>query len=247
MPIRKNRTSDDTIHSDDERGFSMELSRSQKAVAQTVSWSKKEIPHFYLTIEIDMNSAVALHQKLKQSLDETRVTINDMIVTAVAKSLAKYPALNASYQEGKLRRVSSINISLVVPLEDGLMVPAILDCGKKSIFQIARESKGLIERARKGVLKVSELTGGTFTVSNLGMYDIDSFSAIIFPPQSAILAVGNIREVPVVRDGRITISKVMKVTLSIDHRVAYGVQGAELLRELRVLLEEPSCLLPEEL
>ena len=247
MPEGENNTPEDAIHSDDEKDFSKELSRSQKAVAQTVSWSKKEIPHFYLTIEIDMNSVVALHQKLKQSLDETKVTINDMIVTAVAKSLAKYPALNASYQEGKLRRFPSINIGLVVPLEDGLMVPAILDCDKKSIFQISRESKDVIERARKGVLKVSELTSGTFTVSNLGMYNIDSFSAIIFPPQSAILAVGNIREVPVVRDSRITISKVMKTSLSIDHRVAYGVQGAELLGELRNLLEEPSRLIPKGL
>lgn len=220
------------------------MSAIRQAIARRMSQSKREIPHFYVTAEIDMTDALKLRQGLNEALEgETRVSINDLIVKAAAKALAKFPQINALFIDGGVQVQEQINIGIAIALEEGLIAPAILDCGSKSLVDIAKAAKDLVDRAKAGVLRPQEYMGGTFTVSNLGMYDVDSFTAIINPPQVAILAVGSVRERPVVRNGAVVIAQTMNATVSADHRATDGAGAAQFLSQVKHLLENPVSLL----
>ena len=220
------------------------MSRMRQTIARRMAQSKREAPHYYITLDIDMTEAERVRGQLKEVFQqEFRVSVNDLIVKASAMALARHPIFNTWFVDGEIRRHQAINVCVAIALEDGLIAPAILDCGGKSLAQIAQASRSLAERAKSGSLKPEEYSGGTFTVSNLGMYDVETLIAIIQPPQSAILGVGAVREAAVVREGQVTIAKLMKVALSADHRVTDGAQGAQFLNEIRRLLENPAALL----
>ena len=220
------------------------LSRMRQTIARRTAQSKREAPHFYVTADVDMTRAMTLRQEINQALgDEVRVSVNDVIVKACALALAKYPSFNASFEEDHLRVYREINVGIAIALEAGLIVASLGDCRNRSLADIARASKGLVERAQSGVMRAEDYTGSTFSTSNLGMFDVDSFSAIIYPPQAAVLAVGTIRRQPVARDDQVVIAQVMKATLSTDHRVADGAQAAQFLGEVKRLLENPISLL----
>ena len=225
-------------------GGRIELTRMRRAIARVTAESKRETPHFYVTSEIDMTQAMALRSQVNESLPEgTRVSVNDMVVKAAAKTLAIFPTFNASFQEDYLQLNAEMNIGIAVAMEQGLIVPAIGSCQSKSLVQIASASSDLVQRAQSGTLRAEEYTGSTFSISNLGMFDVDSFSAIIFPPNAAVLAVGTVKEQPVVRNGQIVIAQIMKATISVDHRVADGAEGARFLAEVKRNLEHPVGLL----
>ena len=225
-------------------GGRVELTRMRRAIARVTSQSKREAPHFYMTSEIDMTHAMALRSQLNEALqDGTRVSVNDMLVKAAAKTLEKFPNFNASFQGDYLQLNADLNIGVAIALEQGLMVPAIDGCQNKSLIEIAKASNDLIQRAQSGTLRAGEFSGGTFSISNLGMFDVDSFAAIIFPPNAAVLAAGTVKEQPVIRGGLVTIAQIMKATLSVDHRVADGAEGAQFLMELKRRLERPAILL----
>ena len=225
-------------------GDKVELSRMRQVIAKVTSDSKREAPHFYVTAEIDMAKAMEFRRDLNDSLPaDNRVSVNDLVLKASSIVLEQYPKFNGSFQENYLQLNSSINIGMAIALEAGLIVPGINDCGNKSLRQIAAASKDLVDRANNGTLRNEEYSGTTFSVSNLGMFDVDSFAAIIFPPHAAVLAVGTVRQQPVVKDGQITVGQVMKATLSTDHRVADGAEAAQFLVEIKKLLETPVSLI----
>ena len=220
------------------------MSRMRQAIARRMTQSKREAPHYYLTMDIDMTEAERLRWQLNETAEgELHISVNDVIVKAVAKALQRHPIFNSWFVDGQVQRQEALNIGVAVALEEGLIAPAILNCGQKSLVDIARASANLAERARSGVLKAEEYTGATFTVSNLGMYDVETLIAIIPPPQTAILGVGAVRKTPVVQDGEIVVRERMKVALSADHRVTDGALGARFLAELRNFLENPISLL----
>ncbi len=225
-------------------GGKVELSRMRRAIAKVTVQSKREAPHFYVTSEIDMSEAMSVRAQLNETLGgDIRVSVNDLIVKAAALALVTYPNFNASFQEDHLQLHANLNIGIAIALEQGLIVPAISDCQNKSLADIAKDSRDLIQRAQSGTLRAEEYTGGTFSISNLGMFDVESFAAIIFPPNAAVLAVGTVKELPVVRDGQIVIAQIMKATVSVDHRVADGAEGARFLMEVKKNLEQPVRLL----
>ena len=225
-------------------GDKVELSRMRQVIAKVTSDSKREAPHFYVTAEIDMGKAMEFRRDINDSFpSDNRVSVNDLVLKASAIVLEQYPKFNGSFQENYLQLNSSINIGMAIALEAGLIVPGINDCGNKSLRQIAAASKDLVNRANNGTLRNEEYSGTTFSVSNLGMFDVDSFAAIIFPPHAAVLAVGTVRQQPVVKDGQIAVGQVMKATLSTDHRVADGAEAAQFLVEIKKLLETPVSLL----
>ena len=216
----------------------------RQAIASATSRGMREVPHFYVTVEIDMTEAMKLRAQMNKALEgDIRVSVNDLIIKACANALAKHPYLNASYTDHGVQMHRQVNISVAVALDDGLIAPAIPDAGSKSLVEIARASAKLVERARSGVLTAEEYTGGTFSISNMGMYNVDEFTAIITLPQAAVLAVGSVKKMPVVRDDQVKIINAMKVTLSTDHRVADGAQAARFLAEVRTQLESPLSLL----
>ena len=222
----------------------MQLSRMRQTIARRTVQSMQEAPHFYVTADVDMTLALTLRQQLNEKLaGETRVSINDMIIKACALALVKYPAFNSSFQGDHLRVYKQVNVGIAVALEQGLLVLSLGDCRDKSLADISKTSREVVERAQAGVLREEDYTGGTFSISNMGMFDVDAFSAIIYPPQAAVLAVGTVRKQPVVRDDQIAIAQVMKATLSTDHRVADGAQAAEFAVEVKRLLENPVNLL----
>ena len=224
----------------------IDLSRMRQAIAGVTSRSKREAPHFYVTSEIDMDRAVDLRAQLNEALregDGPRVSVNDLIVKAAAKALEAFPKFNASFKGDHLELHSDVNIGIAVALEEGLILPAIAACSEKSLQEIAAASTDLVGRAQGGTLRAEEYTGGTFSISNLGMFDVDSFAAIIYPPNAAVLAVGTVKEQPVVRNRQVTVAHVMKATLSVDHRVADGTEGARFLMEVKRYLENPMSLL----
>ncbi len=218
------------------------LSRLRQTIARRLVQSKAPVPHFYVTSEINMEAVVELRKQLNASGD-AKVTINDMIVKAAAIAMKKYPVLNASFAEDSLEYHDYINVGIAVATDNGLLAPAVTDVDKKSLGTISAEAKELIGRTRNGKATPDELQRGTFSVSNLGMYPVDSFVAIINPPQAAIIAVGAATEQPVVRDGQIVVGQVMKATISVDHRVADGAVAAEYMQELKRLLETPMLIL----
>ena len=222
----------------------IDLSRMRQAIARRTQQSKREAPHFYVSAEIDMTRCMELRQQLNDALEgDVRISVNDLIVKACAKALLKFPAYNSFYKEDHLQVNPSVNIGIAIALEQGLIVPALLHCEQKSVTQIARESKELVQRAQQGHLRQDEYTAGTFSVSNLGMFDVDEFIAIIFPPQSAVLAVGAVRPRPVVREDQVVIRQTMKATISVDHRVSDGAEAARFLGEIKHLLENPAAIL----
>jgi pyruvate dehydrogenase E2 component (dihydrolipoamide acetyltransferase) len=221
-----------------------ELNRIRRTIARRMTQSKQTIPHFYVTAEVDMKRALELRAALNDlGGDRPKISLTDMMVKAAAIAIARNPEAGAQYQDDKLHMPAQINVGIAVALEDGLVVPVVRDCGRKSLTAIARESRDLIERARQGKLAPDEYTGGTITISNLGMYEVDSFAAIINPPEPAILAVGSVTDTPVVVEGQVVIRPRMKVTISADHRAMDGARAAIYLREFKHLLEDPMSLL----
>src|SRR6266568_2877811 len=221
----------------------VELSKLQATVAMRLAQSAFSAPHFSVTSEIAMDDAVRLRQMFNEAVDKSEaISINDLVVKAVATALTKFPEVNASWADGRIERKRDINIGIAVGLPDRLIVPVLRNADQKSLKDIASESKQLIERARTNKASAQDYMGNTFSISNLGMYDVDQFTAIINPPDSGILAVGAIEDKPVVKDGQIVPGKRMRVTLSVDHRVFYGVTAAQFLQEVKRLLQSPMAL-----
>jgi pyruvate dehydrogenase E2 component (dihydrolipoamide acetyltransferase) len=206
--------------------------------------SKATAPDFQLQMEIDMEQAVDLRSQLKSVAGEGGVvpSFNDMIVKACALALREYPRANGAYRDGRFELYSRVNVGVAVAAQDALIVPTVFDADKKSLGEIARDTRALAERVRAGAITPPELSGGTFTVSNLGMYGVSNFTAVINPPQAAILSVGALEPKAVVRDGEIVARNTMGVTLACDHRILYGADAAEFLGRIRALLEQPLSL-----
>ncbi len=225
-------------------GERVDLSRMRQAIARVTGDSKREAPHFYVTAEVDMGKAMSLRRDINEALPtDNRVSVNDLVVRACAIALSRHPKFNVFFRDDHLQYNPAINIGIAISLEAGLIVPGISDCAGKSLTEIAAVSKDLIARANRGSLRNEEYSGTTFSVSNLGMFDVDSFAAIIFPPHAAVLAVGAVKEQPIVKDGQLAVGQVMKATLSTDHRVADGAEAARFLMEVKELLERPVSLL----
>ena len=221
-----------------------DLSRMRQTIARVTSDSKRDAPHFYVAADIDMTAAMALRRDINDELPSSgRVSVNDLIVKASALAIGKHPKFNAFFRGDHLQMNTSINVGIAIALESGLIVPGIPECESRSLAQIAAASRDLVDRANNGALQAEEYAGTTYSVSNLGMFDVDSFTAIIYPPHAAILAVGAVKEQPVVRDGQLAIAEIMKATLSVDHRVADGAEAAQFLMEIKRLLEKPVSLL----
>jgi pyruvate dehydrogenase E2 component (dihydrolipoamide acetyltransferase) len=221
-----------------------ELTKLQQVVARRMSESKATAPHFYLETVIDMSRAVEARGRIKASAGEGEVvpSFNDMVVKACALALVEFPRANGSYKDGHFELYSRINVGVAVAGQDALVVPTVFDADKKGLRQIATDARALAAKVRDGSITPPELSGGTFTVSNLGMFGISNFSAVINAPQAGILAVGAIEERPAVRDGEIVPAHLMEVTLACDHRILYGADGARFLARVRALLEEPVAL-----
>lgn len=219
------------------------MSQIRKTIAKKMVQSKAPVPHFYVTNEIDMGRALTIKAELADRQSPIKVTITDMIVRALAITLARFPQFNASFKDETIHYHQSIHIGVAVGLEDGLIVPVLRDCQTKGLLQIAEEARALFERAKSRRLKPDEYTGATFSLSNLGMVDVEQFAAIITPPEAAALAIGRIKETPVAVDGRVAIRKRMMTTVSCDHRVVDGLQAAQFLQTLKHELEEPTGLL----
>ena len=222
----------------------IELSRMRQTIARVTSDSKASAPHFYVTAEIDMAAAMALRRDVNDASDpENRVSVNDLMVKACAIALAGHPKFNSFYRGDHLEVHGAMNIGIAIALESGLILPGVSNCEGKSLLQIAAATKDLISRANSGTLRNEEYSSTTFSISNMGMFDVESFTAIIYPPHAAILAVGSVKQVPVVRDGELTVGTMMKATLSTDHRVADGAEAAQFLMDIKRVLENPVSLL----
>jgi pyruvate dehydrogenase E2 component (dihydrolipoamide acetyltransferase) len=221
-------------------GEEHELSPLAKVLAQRVTASKREAPHFYMTVEVDMGESAKMRTSLNAVDPEApKISFNDIVLKAVALALKKHPQLNASFSGGKVIRHKRIDVGIAVALEDGIIVAVLRNCAEKGLAAIATEATDLISRARAKRLKAEEYTGSTFTVSNAGMFNVESFAAIINPPEAAILAVSSIHKVPAVVEDKIVIANRMKITLSADHRIVNGVQAAQFLNEVKRILENP--------
>ena len=222
------------------------LSQMRKAMAKVMTQSKGPVPHFYLTTEIAMDEAERLRAQWRQTR-RTHPSITDLIVKAAALALSRHPEVNVSFMKDKIRQHRTIDIGLAVGLEDGLITPVLRDCGARTLEQISTETHELIQRARNRHLKPDEYSGATFSISNLGMFEVENFNAVLVPPEAAALAVGMVRNVPVAESGAVKVCRRMKVTLSCDHRVLDGLHGAKFLAELKRILEHPlELVLPEE-
>ena len=214
------------------------VSQMRKTIARRLSESKFSSPHYYETIDIDM-SAVWDARKQLNEISDTKISFNDIVVKAVASALRQHPDINSSWQGDKIIEHGDVNVAVAVGIDEGLVTPVINNTDQKGLQQIAAESKELIEKAQNRDLQPEEMEGSTFTVSNLGMFGIEEFTAIINPPNACILAVGAIREEPVVEDGEVVPGKRMKVTMSSDHRIVDGVSAAKFLNTLKRMLENP--------
>jgi pyruvate dehydrogenase E2 component (dihydrolipoamide acetyltransferase) len=219
--------------------------RMQATIARRMTESKSTVPEFTVTVEARVDEAVKMRQQLKDSVPGAeKVTMTDMLVRACALALRKFPEVNTSWVDGRFQRKRAVNIGLAVAPSQGmgLLVPVVHDADLKDLVQISIESRQVIERARSGRPNEGDLSGATFSISNLGMFGVDEFVAIINPPEAAILAVGAIKDVPVVEEGRIVPGKVMRMTLSVDHRVFYGATAAQFMAEVKRLVENPVTL-----
>ena len=219
------------------------LTAMRRTIARRLSQSMQTSPHFYVTSVIDTDKLAAFRQQINEYAandpSPVKVSFNDLIVKAVAKALLRIPRVNVSFAEDRLLQKKQVHIGVAVVLEQGLIVPIVRNADQRGILDIARETQRLAEAAREGKIRPEEFSGGTFTVSNLGMFDVDSFTAVINPPESAILAVGSITPTPAVVDGQVVVRNRMKVTLSSDHRAIDGAIAARFLQEVKRLLEEP--------
>ena len=218
------------------------LSQMRKTIASRLSESKFSAPHFYLTTKINVDSLIELRKNLITNLD-TKISFNDIIIKAVAFSLSKHPNINVSWGKESIIENKEINIGVAIAVEDGLVVPVIKNTDQHNILDISKKIKEFVDKANNKKLTLDELTGNTFTVSNLGMFGIDEFTAIINPPDACILAIGSIQKTPIVKDEEIKIGNVMKVTLSSDHRIVDGAQGAQFLKTLKTMLENPLLMI----
>jgi pyruvate dehydrogenase E2 component (dihydrolipoamide acetyltransferase) len=222
-----------------------ELNRLQQTIARRMAESKATAPHFYLEAEIDMTRAFEARASLKSMAkeDDPVPTFNDMVVKACALALRDHPRANGAYRDGKVELYSRVNVGVAVAARDALVVPTVFDADRKGLRQISAETRALAQRVRDGTITPPELSGGTFTVSNLGMFGISNFSAVINPPQAGILAIGELKARPVFDDaGEVVARQIMQVTLACDHRILYGADGAVFLGRVRELLEEPLSL-----
>ncbi len=219
-----------------------ELTRMQQTIARRMAESKATIPDFTLQSDVDMEACVALRTELKRISSHDAPTYNDMVVKAAALALREYPRANGSYKDGALQLHSRVNVGVAVAAQDALVVPTVFDADEKSLGEIAREARALAGRVRDGTITPPELGGGTFTVSNLGMYGIKSFGAIINPPQAAILSVGSVEARAVVREQQLVARHTMTLSLVCDHRILYGADAAEFLARIRELLQTPASL-----
>lgn len=217
----------------------IELSLMRKAIAKRLVQSIGPIPHFFLTTEIDMGRALDMRKSLNDRLSEGKVGVNDLLIKVVAEALTRHPEINASFEGDAIRRHGSVDIGIAVAVPDGLITPVLRDADRKGLVQISVESADLVARGRIRRLTPEEYQGATFTISNLGMLGIDEFTAIINPPEAAILAIGQTVEKPVVEDGEVVVRRRMRVTMSCDHRVIDGAMGAAFLQTLRAMLENP--------
>ncbi len=225
------------------------LSGIRKIIAERLSQSKRQAPHYYLQAEVDMSDTVRMREDLLTEEEKTssaHLSYTDAIIRATALSLEQVPVLNSTYENGKLRSFKEVNIGVAVALQEGLVVPVIKDVANKTLWQIAEERATLVTRAREGKLTQKDISNGTFTISNLGVFGIDLFTAIINPPQVAILAVGAIKKRPSILNDQVVVRQTMKVSLSLDHRVVDGAVGAQFLSRLREFLEKPYLLLVKE-
>jgi pyruvate dehydrogenase E2 component (dihydrolipoamide acetyltransferase) len=227
-----------------EGGYSdVPLTTMRKTIARRLAQSLGPVPHFFLTSEIDMERAWEARQHLKSLGDEFQVSFNDLIIKAVALALRKHPAVNSAFLDDRIRHYGDVHVGMAVAVEDGLITPVIRFADRKGLAEIAAESKSLAERARARKLTPDEYTGATFSVSNLGMFDIDEFTAVINPPEAGILAVGRIVQKPVVVEGSMAPRRTMRVTMSCDHRVIDGASGAKFLQTVKLMLENPLAML----
>ena len=219
----------------------IELTKLQQTVSRRMAESKATAPHFYLQAEVDMTRAYEARAALKAAAgpEEVVPSFNDMVIKAAAIALGEFPRANGAYRDGRWELYSRVNVGIAVAAAEALVVPTIFDADKKGLRQIATEARALAERVRERTITPPELSGATFTVSNLGMYGVSNFHPVINSPQAAILAVGAIAEAPVVRDGELAVARRMGVTLACDHRILYGADGAEFLARVRALLTEP--------
>ena len=212
------------------------------AIVRMTTQSKAPVPHFYVTIEADMAEGLRVVEESKRAAAPSPISITHLLIAASARALKQHPGLNASFAGETIRIFSSIDIGIAVALEDGLIVPVLRDCGSKTLGQIVEGERILVARARKRELVPEEYTGATFLISNLGKFDVESFSAVILPPAATALAVGSVRETPVVRGGRVEVGHRMTLTLSCDHRVIDGAVAAQFLQTFKQALEHPRDL-----
>lgn len=218
------------------------VSQMRKTIARRLAESKFTAPHFYLTLDIDMDAAIATRKSLN-SIDGVKVSFNDMVVKSVAMALRKHPAVNSAWMGDFIRRNEHVNIGVAVAVEDGLLVPVVRFADGKGLTQISAEVREYAQKAKDKKLQPADWEGNTFTISNLGMFGIESFTAIVNPPDACILAIGGIKEVPVVKNGQVVPGNVMKVTLSCDHRVVDGASGAAFLQTFKTYMEQPAAML----
>lgn len=223
----------------------VKLSQMRKTIAQRLTESLGPVPHFFLTIQVDMNHAGRARERINALLEKRgeRVSLNDLLIRAVAGALRQHPAVNASWQGDCVRRYRRVHVGVAVAVDDGLITPVIRDADRKGVAEIAREVRVMAARARAKKLGPEEYTGATFSISNLGMFGIHQFTAVINPPEAAILAVGHVEEIPVVMDGQVVVRPMMRATMSCDHRVVDGAVGARFLQTLKAMLEDPTAVL----
>ncbi|PWH82231.1 pyruvate dehydrogenase complex dihydrolipoamide acetyltransferase [Brumimicrobium oceani] len=218
------------------------VSQMRKTIAKRLAESKFTAPHFYLTLDIDMDNAIA-QRKAVNANDDIRISFNDMVIKACAVALKKHPKVNSAWLGDKIRKYDHVNIGVAVAVEEGLLVPVVRFADTKGLMEIGAEVREYAKKAKEKKLQPQDWEGNTFTISNLGMYNIEEFTAIINPPDSCILAIGGIKQVPVVKDGQVVPGNVMRVTLSCDHRVVDGVTGAEFLNTFKSYMENPMMML----
>ncbi len=226
------------------RPETIELTRLQRTVSRRMAESKATAPDFALEVEVDMTLCIELRERLKEAAgDGALPSYNDMIVKAVGLAARQHPKVNGAYRDGRFELYPEVNVGVAVAAQDALVVPVVRGAHEKSLGEIARQARRLIEKVREGSIAPPELSGGTITVSNLGMYGIDRFTAIINPPQAAILSIGALKKKPAVDDrGRVVAHDLMTITMACDHRILYGADGAEFLGRVRELLEQPLAL-----
>jgi pyruvate dehydrogenase E2 component (dihydrolipoamide acetyltransferase) len=218
------------------------ISQMRKTIARRLGESKFSAPHFYLTVEINMDNAIKVRKRLNE-VAPTKISFNDLVLKACAVALRQHPAINSSWLGDKIRKNKDVNVGVAVAVDEGLLVPVIRFADMKSLSQINTEVKTLAGKAKNRKLSTEEMQGNTFTISNLGMFGIEEFTAIINPPDSCILAVGGIIQKPIVKDGELAVGNMMKVTLSCDHRVVDGATGAAFLNTVKDILEDPIRIL----